>query len=620
MDALQNKILSLENDIKLLLQYDTCKFIKFISNDKNKPILLENNITNINKLNFEKANLTNNINKIIQDSTNINAEIISLNEDININNMTIKELHQQIILIKTEMKIKIESINKIIIELDVFKNKYENKIESIKKIDLNDNIQYKYSICIDYILKCKTNCINLIRLIQNNIIYGNTNNIISDDIIIKELINNYNIYNNLVNKFRSAPRHPIYTIKSLIKEDYNKLLEINENKYKTLICQYRNNYLSRCQSGVRRCNIKSKCYNCQNNQKIYDDLYNKETQSYNDTKSKYNCDYDILLKKITICELITNTIKLIDDKLNKHNINNENLHLETNLFASHNDKLNFIIYLLNDIIDNKQNILKKVNNNCEILLQNLEQSKLNFIEYKKLTINYEESINNIENCALIKITETQQKLIQIINSIDETENMKLHINEQIISNKLLPQNIDTIEIYLRLNSIIEKLTIEKEKLNIEKENINKELIQINIDKQNSKDIVFMEYSSYISDNFNNCFDNTPPNLIYMYFDNIEEDVNLIKFIKNIYDSILFNYNLDNHYKSLIDICQTEINLYNNIQIKKNNINIQNLKLDEIALILPKINQDITKINTEILTLENEITNINKIYELKNIYL
>jgi len=181
---------------------------------------------------------------------------------------------------------------------------------------------------------------------------------------------------------------------------------------------------------------------------------NKEFMNDND-KFKYI---------FSILKLIMKNNNKIGEKREMENIKNKINELNTNI-----NKKDTIIQKLNEKIFNQENIIKKINDNNDIINK----------KYEELENNLNEKINNIKNNLINDLNNQNNKINKMMN--DKIEIMKIKYDEFVINNNKKNQNE---EFDNKINNLINNKIKEKEeniknKLYEDTKEINNKINEIN---------------------------------------------------------------------------------------------------------------------------------------------
>ena len=464
IDSNDNKIILLQNELNNVSQLNNqsnnniSKLINENDQLKNQIKSLKDNYTNISLNNEELINKINklekeNEEKIIKINQENITKINELQNEINENNKNSIELHN--------LKIKNQTLNKKILLLQQ-ENKKLLEYENLNN-DLKNEILLKNKNIEEYKIKINNDNNN-----NQNIIDSLKKDIISKNNIINEQIKNYQVLekenNNIV-----ILKNNIEKSNNIINELKNKceMLSKENEDDKNTIEELKNEIL-----------IKNKIIE-ENKIQIENDLAENES----------NKNLIIKLKK----EIASTNNLIIEYKLKIENLSskektsqNKINNLENELLSKNN--------IINDFKINNEQILRE-NDNYKNVINDLEKKNkdnLNNIEIMK------NELNKYKN-NYIKIQELNQELSNKIETIKETHIVEINKYKEIISQK--ETELTTIKgDYINSKQSLEKILELQKKITELKIENNQLLLKIQDFKNNRSE---SDIISNNNDNLNN---------------------------------------------------------------------------------------------------------------------
>lgn len=562
-------------------KYDYTALIKLNNDIIHKAEILNNKQKHINELYLEHYNkkilLENKINEINENSKN---QINKKHKYIQ-NSQLIENIKKEINKLNLEIKNKTNELDMIMLNnknIDI--NSLDNKINNIQK-NINEKWKMydnsKYVITNNDILYDKIKCNNDIiinKKQQLTLLINNKNNMYENILNeYNEFLNNNNNkiqhYQNLINL--TNIKHDVIDEYNNLEKSNNDLIDNNKNLYKlldnnnnkityseyiTLIHDTNNlelelKYMIKQNDLINKIinitkNINRTCRICINNKKLYDKIQNEE---YN--KNNIGIYEDkIRNNKIIINENkkyfegfneIDNIKKNNENDIIKYKIDKNNLLIEYN-----NKKIDLIKKDINekqrydDIINKINEIKNKKYEKYE--LYKTEEEQINILTNEINTINKENE--DIEN----EIKENNKKM-DIINNNTKIESEINNNNEEIEKIKLIKKG------YITFNENINSINMQINSLIIQRETFIKKISILEIENEN-----------YKKDNMNN------------------DDINELEKEYIIID------NKTTEYKTILDKYENEIwELNNELIITKTKIETINETNNKITDISNRIN-------------------------------
>jgi len=634
MTDLQNKYDILLEDIKLLLQYDD-KYMKIDKTKLVKPNILNELEKKISDIKQKQSGITiqikNNDDKkelLINDISSITTQNINIEKEIS-------ELNNNTKIIQEEQQLKLDLITSKCKELEEFSNTIQNQlqkdmIKEILKVCNNNHTLLKKTIFNDKLLN--NYLIEMyLSYIECGVKFDMTNNKINNlkdnNSFTKLCIENNEIIKNNNNK--------IISIQKWIKEKSVSRFDIpipnfdsgekgrEEIQLRTYNDQIKENnrYLE------SKINILNSISTTLNNMNKY--LEEQILQDINNFKSK---EYNVWFASIR--KNLKEKYESIDD-----------------LFISKNDKILFSNYILNTItfsICNLENYYFRCSNYEEIIhLQkkiNDYNIKLSLINNTDFDINYIKELNKqnieIENDDIYYsnlIITYEIKINKLKKTILELEEMELEISNQIKQNNNKEKNIDTIKQHMRLTKLQKNLKKEikdnkakknkleinaKEEEDIENFDYKNEYIKKITEEQTQ---YLIQLTNLINQTLNKTIEQLTIENLNIYDTELQHSKDILEHIMLLYKTINdiaidVNTYSSSNIKNIQTSIQKEIELNTNSSKNIDNIKETNTEIQKLLSLNINLNLEIDNYNIEISTLEGEFTTIEKVYNLRQLYI